>query len=385
MSKENYSRLIACIISILICIFFILFISTNNAKYSDTKIFDENENRYLSSLPKISLKTIENGSASKDLENWFSDHFVFRNFFMNIKAESEKLLTKTEINNVYLSEDGFLIEKPKETDRLNKIGNIFCSFNEKIENAKVSIMLAPTAITIYKDKLPNNADTGEQLKYMNELYSLSKIKNKIDISDAFMKLKNQYDGSSDNTLYYRLDHHWTTLGAYFAYKEFCESNNMKPTELDSINKNKISDNFKGTIYSKVNDFSIKGEPMYAYYTNDKIRVKYVDIEGTFDTLFAPEYLEKKDKYSYFLNNLHSYVEIENMDIKSGKELAIIKDSYANCMIPMLIKHYKKIYVFDPRSYRESISEFINNNNIDEVLILYNLGTINNDTGIGGIR
>ena len=126
--------------------------------------------------------------------------------------------------------------------------------------------------------------------------------------------------------------------------------------------------------------------MYSYDNKDRVKVKYSDIDKDFDTLYAEEYLDKKDKYSYFLNNLHGYCLIENLDSKNDKELVIIKDSYANCFIPMLVKHYKKIHVFDTRIYKEKVSDFINKNTSREceVLILYNLATINNDTGIGGI-
>ena len=97
-----------------------------------------------------------------------------------------------------------------------------------------------------------------------------------------------------------------------------------------------------------------------------------------------DYASKKDKYSIFLNNINSFVEIENKDFKGLEELVVIKDSYANSIIPFLVNHYKKIYVFDPRSYKKPISEFINEKKIENVLILYNANTIDNDTGINAI-
>lgn len=384
MSKQQYSRLITILSSLMIIVFCLLFIFTNRLKYSKNPIFAENENRYLNTLPKLELKSLKDGSATQSLEDWFSDHFFARNFFMNVRAGSEKLLGKTEINDVYLCRDGFLIEKPKVDDRLNKIGDILKSFNKKIEKADVRLMLVPTAITVYSDKLPANADIGNQLDYMNRLYELSGIK-KIDVSSALASASYKYSGSTyENSLYYRLDHHWTSLGAYIAYNSFCKEKGIAAVPFGSLNKRKISDDFKGTVYSKVNDFSLKGEEMYSYDNKDRVAVKYNDIDKEFDTLYAEEYLDKKDKYSYFLNNLHGYVCIENLDSENDRELVIIKDSYANCLVPMLVKHYKKIHVFDTRIYKEKVSDFINKNNACEVLILYNLGTINNDTGIGGI-
>ncbi len=384
MKRSQYLRLISILVSVITVSFTILFLFTNPAKYKKEPIFSENENRYLSTLPKLSFKSLQDGSATKGIQDWFSDNFAARDFFMNVRAYSERLLCKTEINDVYLCKDGFLIEKPKADDMLDKVARIFSSFNNKIKAKDVSLMLVPTAITVYSDKLPAHADSGSQIEYMNRLYELSGIK-RIDVSDTLIKAAEKYNADSyENSLYYRLDHHWTSLGAYFAYDKFCKDKGIEAVPFDKLNKQKISDNFKGTVYSKVNDFSINGEIMYSYDNSDRVKVRYSDIDKDFDTLYAKEYLNKKDKYSYFLNNLHGYTCIENLDSKNDRELVVIKDSYANCLVPMLVKHYKKIHVFDTRIYKERVSDFINKNSSLEVLILYNLATINNDTGIGGI-
>ena len=87
----------------------------------------------------------------------------------------------------------------------------------------------------------------------------------------------------------------------------------------------------------------------------------------------------------FLNNIHPFIEITNETADSDKELAVIKDSYANCMVPFLVNHYRKVYVFDTRYYKGGPSGFINENGqITDVLLLYNMNTLDGDLGIGGI-
>ena len=100
---------------------------------------------------------------------------------------------------------------------------------------------------------------------------------------------------------------------------------------------------------------------------------------------ADEYLEKKDKYSYFLNNQNSFVEVHNENAQSPRTLAVVKDSYANCMISFLAEHFSTIYVFDTRFYRNKVTDFINENNVSDVLFLYNMHTIDTDTGINTIN
>lgn len=385
MDKNKFHQTISIMTAALILVLCALFILTGRDKFSKTAVFSENENRYLTVLPDIGYEGLKDGEVTKQVEEWFSDHFVARGFFMNVRAISERSLQKTEINDVYLAKDGFLIEKPKRGESLDRVGNILKSFSKKIKAADVSMMLIPTAVTVYSDKLPLYADKGRQVEDIKELEVLTGIPS-INVYRDLLNEARLYDGTKeDNNLYYRLDHHWTTYGAYVAYRSFCKEKGRKALSLEELKKEKISSDFKGTVYSKVNDFSLQGESMWAYDSGINLTVRYSDLEESFDTLFAKEYLDKKDKYSYFLNNLHPYTEIVNNDIDSEEELVLIKDSYANCLVPLLISHYKKIHVFDTRSYRNKVSEFVNQNNkIKDVLILYNMGTIHNDTGIGGI-
>ena len=94
----------------------------------------------------------------------------------------------------------------------------------------------------------------------------------------------------------------------------------------------------------------------------------------------------------YLNNQHSLIHIENpnadlerTDDSEHSSLVIIKDSYANSLVPLLIDQYEIIWVFDPRYYKGSISSWINEHKeVEDVLILYNLGTMDDDRGIGAI-
>ena len=105
-----------------------------------------------------------------------------------------------------------------------------------------------------------------------------------------------------------------------------------------------------------------------------------------DSLYNFDYLEEKDKYSLFLDNIHPLIEIENTAADSENELMLIKDSYANSMVPFLTHHYRKIYVFDTRYYRNGLSSFLSEHEtITDILLLYNLNTLDGDTGIRGCR
>ena len=114
-------------------------------------------------------------------------------------------------------------------------------------------------------------------------------------------------------------------------------------------------------------------------------MEYTDTGEVTDSLYNFDYATVKDKYSLFLNNLHPLIEITNETAVSDRELALIKDSYANSMVPFLVHHYKKIYVFDTRYYKQGASEFIKAHpGVTDVLLLYNMNTLDKDLGIRGV-
>ena len=148
----------------------------------------------------------------------------------------------------------------------------------------------------------------------------------------------------------------------------------------------VTENFAGTLYSKVNDYSHPKDAI-TVYTNpeDDITVTYLDTGEVTDSLYNFDYLTEKDKYSLFLNNIHPLIEIENKTASSQNALMLVKDSYANSIVPFLAHHYRKIYVFDTRYYRDGPSTFLSGHqDITDVLLLYNMNTLDGDTGIRGI-
>lgn len=343
--------------------------------------FSENENRYLAKFPTIAWEDIKSGQYMEDLSSWLSDHFPFRNFFMGLKADTEIALGKKEINNVYIAENDYLIEVYEAPANTERIADTFHKFYEKIDTDQIDtkLMLIPTASDIYADYLPSFAPAGNQMDTANLIYEKSGIP-AIDCS-SFLA-----DAVGTGQLYYRTDHHWTTFGAYQGYLAYCEAKGLTPVSLDDLQADTVTDEFYGTIYSKVNDYSHQGDSITLYTNpNASLTVSYTDTGEITDSLYNLDYVDKKDKYSLFLNNLHTLIEITNTYAESDRELVLIKDSYANCMVPFLTQHYKKIYVFDTRYYKEGPSSFIKEHpGITDVLLLYNMNTLDTDSGIRGI-
>lgn len=375
--ESRQSKVIQSITAVLLAAFVLLFAFA--FLIMEKQEFSEGENRYLEKFPEFTFASLKEGKYTEKLQNYLSDHFPLRDMFMGLKAETEIALGKREIGGVYIAEDGYLIEDYPAPQNTDKIVGQFKKFAESVKDAEVSLMLVPTAITIYEEKLPALAPVRSQLATIDEIYGQLSFRT-IDCYDALMAAK------GGNELYYRTDHHWTGYGAYAAYTAYCEAREITPLPLNQFEITEVSSDFKGTVYSKLNDAKIKGDTITVFENpENRLTVYYEDKKETTDSLYNFEYLDKKDKYSMFLSNIHPFIEITNETADSDKELAVIKDSYANCMVPFLVNHYRKVYVFDTRYYKGGPSSFINENSkITDVLLLYNMNTLDSDLGIGGI-
>lgn len=345
------------------------------------KSFSEIENRVLASMPTFSISKIIDGDYMEDFETYINDNFPLRDLFMNIRTISYKLIGKQNVNDVYFGKDNYLLENYNTFTNQDKIIDTINKLYDNNSSISMSVMLIPTKISIYENKLPNNVKIDNQEEIINNIYNkLNQNINKVQLYNTLINERNNYQ------LYYKTDHHWTSYGAYFGYKEFCSKNNISYIEISNFNIETVSNSFKGSTYSKV---------VYPYSHNEKIDifnyqdydldVEYIISNKKTKSLYNYDYLNKKDKYAMFLDNNHPLITITNNDIKNDTNILIIKDSYANSMIPFLINHYNKIHVIDPRYYKKSTSKYIKENNIQNVLILYNVGTLYTDNNIFSIR
>ena len=361
--KKNISIIITVIVFIIIILFII----------TPKKSFSYNENRYLTKFPKIDIDNILSGKFMTDLEGYITDHFPLRENMLGFKSKFYKTLGVKKQNDIYYGVDNKLYQeykKPKNNDIIIKKINNFINAT----GVKVDFMLVPTSIYINSDKISKyntNYDEGKTIDYFKE-----------NLNSNFIDVRKLFIDNKDHYLYYGTDHHWTMKGAYLAYFEYCNQKNIKSNKYKFI---KVNKNFYGTLYSKVLDNSIKHDYIERIEDNTKYEIYYYDTKEKKKSFYNYDYLDKKDKYSFFLDNNHSLIEITNKDAYNGNSILVIKDSYANSFIPLLAPHYKTIYVIDPRYYNSSISDFVKEKSINNILFLYNVLTIEDDIGIVTIK
>ena len=338
---------------------------------STDKVFSESENRRLEQAPKLSTFQVMDGRFTTNYEKYVSDQFPMRDFWIGVKSKTEKILGKKENNGVYLGKDGYLLEKFEEPKKENikfKVDAINL-FTSNMPDVDKYFILVPNSVKVLEDKLPAYAPNGDELIYMDRVKdSLDDNINFIDVYDILYSHKDEY-------IYYKTDHHWTTKGAYLAYENLMEDMGVSPHGEEYFKITNVTDSFYGSLYSKSGIRNIKPDSIKLYLPriDENIKVEYVDEGKSYDSLYNKESLDKKDKYTVFLGGNHPIIKIKT-NIDNGKKLLIIKDSYANSFIPFLTGHFSEIYVVDPRYYDEDLTTLVEDEEIDNLLILYNVKT-----------
>lgn len=337
--------------------------------------FSEAENRNLSQAPKVSGKSLLNGTFQRECETYLSDQFVGRDALMQLYGLGQTAMLKTDYNNVYLCQDGRLIEKYTTPVNTDSIINKFNSFAQNTD-MDCALMLVPTAISIYSETLPANAgQNNAQREVYDKFYSQVNMQT-VEVWSSLETNKNS------TNLYYYTDHHWTTEAAYLAYVSYCETKGIEPNSKDFYNITTVSTEFYGTIMSKALSPLARADEIKAPELNmSGITVSYQNGEGV---LFEESYLEKKDKYSYFLNGIKPVIIIDNANVNNGKTLLVVKDSYANCLVPFLIGHYERVVVLDTRYYINGASFAAKEYGATDCLFLFNLNTLDAESAINGI-
>ena len=385
------------IIIIIVFIGFFVLISGASLIIKDRE-FSPNENRYLAETPELSWDNILSGKFQDGLEDYLRDQVCFRDGWITVKTGIQKACGDTDIGGAYVGKDGYDFEKitpedvdEKQVDRnIKAVEDYFMMASETIDKQKLSFLLVPTSGFVMQEKLPKNARLFDQAKYIDQVQKAMKDYNFVDVRDTLMDHNDEY-------IYYKTDHHWTSAGACLAYDVWSERTGGEAETEDGLVKNVVSDKFRGSLYTKILDADSAYDEIWTYglQKDDAFGSKdctvTIDEKQQLDSIYDDEMLQKKDKYAYFLSGNYGQVHIQNQKAASkakGKNILIIKDSFANSFVPFVTQDYENIYMVDLRYYNGDMKSYLQEHNITDVLVLYNISNFISDRNLhkltGGI-
>lgn len=339
------------------------------------KARSESENRALAQKPKFSLASLfakeDKEKFTTKYEAYLTDQFIGRDTWISVKTRTELLLGKTDINGVYFAEDDYLITRTdassidaeQEEKNIARLDAFIKKYSELLGDTNVYAMLVPTAADILADKLPPFTSEYDQEALLDRVAAMLGD-NFIDTREELMQHKNEY-------LYYKTDHHWTALGAYYAYRAWAQAQKIPVREQEDYKISTGSEEFYGTLYSKVN-IQMPADTVLLYEDERSYRVEY-DMDGKPQkSMFSMKRLSEKDKYMVYLDGNHALTQIQQQgQKKTEKKLLVIKDSYAHTFVPFLAQDYDEVIMVDFRYNKMPVSMIIENYGITDILVLYN--------------
>lgn len=340
--------------------------------------FSESENRYLQKKPGFTWPALMDGSFGEDYEAYLSDQFPGRDGWVGVKTFAERLGGKTDSNGVYFGKDGYLIEKFEKEElegelpdrNLEVLAKALKRMEKGYGTGHVRVMLVPGASQILKEKLPLFAAPYDEGKMVEELQK------EWECLELVVPVSGELWKNRGEEIYYRTDHHWTSLGAYYGYVAWMESMGMEPWGMEQFDIRAVSHDFSGTLQSKVQGVPRMDE-IALYLPKDEVRyqVEY-DGSGTWtEGLYSEAALKTRDQYSVFLDGNHGLTRIRNLTEKGsgerkGKKLLIIKDSYAHTFAPFAVNHFEETLMVDLRYFNADVESFAREEGVTDVLVLY---------------
>ena len=393
---------IAVLFALFISVFFLVDV------FNSDRAISEFENTSLAQKPAFSWSSFVDGSFGSKYVKYINEQFLGRDNWISMKAVADMGLGRIESHGVTYGDDHYLMEKleivedqnypanagtniVKQTS-LDRSNGMVSSFLQMYDQP-ITFSLVPNSYAILEDEVPTGFPGADQQAYTQQIYrALSEADDQleiVDFSDTLSQHKDEY-------IYYRTDHHWTTMGAYYAYVAYCEQKGLTPVSLEELEENKVED-FYGTFYSKAKRPSQPADTItwydvdvdeFAFVANlqqDKQLAQLGEVvqeDGLellrVDGMMDRRKFEVRDKYAAFMWGNSGYVKIKsshNLNHQEGKtsRLLLFKDSYANSMIPYLTYNYDEIIVVDLRYMAKSTKELMQEE-FDDIFVMYNFST-----------
>lgn len=379
-------------LTIIIC--FLVFLAGISAAgfLAKDREFSPNENRYLAEPPKLSWDNVLSGDFQEGLEEYLKDQIFGRDQWITIKTAVQKAAGNTDIGGAYVGKKGYDFEKITAEDvdddlvaqNTRALASFFKKASETIAADRLSFLLVPTSGLVMADKLPKNARLFDQSAYIDRVQDAMENCSVIDVRD-------ELTAHSDEYIYYMTDHHWTTDGAFIAYRKWCESTDLAYTDKDELEQNVLTDKFRGSLYSKILDAGSAYDSIWTYGPVGEGLSSVSDYTVTVDekkpgVIYDVEKLEEKDKYAFFFGGNYGQVHIEGKTHSDkARSLLVIKDSFANAFVPLALEQFDHIYMVDLRYYNGDMQSYLTEHNITDVLVLYNISNFISDKNLYKIQ
>lgn len=380
MKKDRQRKVQEQLVGIIFILILFLFLIINIIVPNKEKSVQEN--RMLATKPKFRLSSLISGDYDEKFEAYMDDQFVGRDMWRKLKVTVDRICGSRLENGVYIGRNGQLLEQIEVADENHLAANIKAikSFSESQKKIPVRMMLVPDAANVLNHSLPALAKPEDQTQM------LSMVRKDLGDSVEWIDVSTELNKHKTEKIYYKTDHHWTTLGAFYAFQAAAPSLGIEGDLSGKYVSHAVSNSFNGMLASKSGVNLGEKEQIDIYVPTEEdtdLIIDYVDEGKRSTSLYDSSKLKEKDQYTVFLGGNSSLLDIRTVST-STKRLLLVKDSFANSFIPFLTPYYREIVVVDPRYYSGTINDLMDSYRISEVLFLYSGNTFFKDNNISGV-
>lgn len=349
--------------------------------------FSEQENRSLRTLPELRLDALISGDYASEINDYFADQFPMRDALVGLKGISELALGKQENNGILLGDGGQLADrlfdmKLPTGDTVSDM-DVFDAETvraaaEGLARAEASLsvpfhaLLVGRTLDVASSAFSYPVDVSDRL--LQRMKETARDVSMIETVDLF---REKYDDGE--YVYYKTDHHWTTLGAYYAYVEILRSFGMENEILpiEAFTRTTVSDAFYGTAWSAGGMKFVSPDQIELWTRGNEDRLAVTADGRELEGLYSMGYLQRKDQYSVFLDGTHDVVTIRRKDGTERPTLLLLKDSFANSVAPFLAQHFDLVLLnlSSTRSDFTNVTALAEQYEADRVLLIYTLENV----------
>ena len=375
------------------------------------------EKRKLTEFPKMSLSALADGSWFSGVETWYADTFPARERLVNANNSFKSLYGKTGEKIVGAGKDadeipdnageeatlpvttepqtvrdGIVSDEGGETmsgvyvsgdtgysmyyfvkENADWYAAVLNEAQKKFDGkATVYDLIIPlNSGVVLSDSLQKELGISDQREAISYIYG--RMNPAVRKVPTFEILRNH----CDEYIFFRTDHHWTALGAYYVYTSFCSMKGIAPHMLSQFGT-KTFEGFVGTHYSETNSAKLKANPdtITAYVPMGTDKMTITDANGetneNWPIIMDVDNYPANSKYSCFVNGDAKLCVVENPQITDGSACICIKDSFGCAFVPFLVDHYQYTYWVDYRYFHQSLSAFVEEHNITDIIFLQNI-------------
>ena len=319
------------------------------------------ENRMLTQRPTLTLSAMSRSKWANSFEAFSADQMPLRSQFVSLYTAAEALLGGQNIENIIVGKDGFLFERSVGWSERNvKLNTAALNELSQATGKKTLLLTVPTAAVVYPETLPAFAPMADE----EEMLELAKKQ-----TDMIFLLPSLRNAKGEGALlYYRTDHHWTADGARIGYASVCSALGLEPEEEWPLVSRS---GFLGSFYARC-PLPWQRSDVFSYPETQGVRL--IADGQELDGLVDQAVLLQRDWYASLLYGNHGMIELINDRVEEG-ELFVLKDSYANALLPTLARHYHRIQAVDPRYFAGDIVETVNQNEGDVILCVYGVASL----------